>query len=73
MQCCRLVDKKNARRYDDCISYSMVSAKKVRWLLHERIAFSCPYKHCCKLTALTGASAVFMQTATLCLNAGREV
>ena len=31
--CCmharRLVDKKNARRYDDCLLYSMVSAKKV--------------------------------------------
>ena len=25
---CRLIDKKNARRYDDCISYSLVSAKK---------------------------------------------
>ncbi len=25
----RLIDKKNARRYDDCISYSLVSAKKV--------------------------------------------
>ena len=25
----RLVDKKNARRYDDCLLYSMVSAKKV--------------------------------------------
>jgi hypothetical protein len=24
----RLIDKKNARRYDDCISYSLVSAKK---------------------------------------------
>ena len=24
----RLIDKKNARRYDDCISYTMVSAKK---------------------------------------------
>ena len=25
---CRLVDKKNARRYDDCLSYSLVAAKK---------------------------------------------
>ncbi len=26
-----LVDKKNARRYDDCLSYTMVASKKVRW------------------------------------------
>ena len=25
-----LVDKKNARRYDDCLSYTMVASKKVR-------------------------------------------
>ena len=25
---CRLVDKKNARRYDDCLTYSVVAAKK---------------------------------------------
>lgn len=25
---CRLVDKKNARRYDDCLKYSMVGSKK---------------------------------------------
>jgi hypothetical protein len=29
---CRLVDKKNARRYDDCILYSLISAKKARHL-----------------------------------------
>ena len=28
LSACRLIDKKNARRYDDCISYSLVSAKK---------------------------------------------
>ena len=28
VELCRLVDKKNARRYDDSITYSMVSAKK---------------------------------------------
>ena len=27
-----LVDKKNARRYDDCLSYTMVASKKVRRL-----------------------------------------
>ena len=26
--CCSLVDKKNARRYDDALTYSLVSAKK---------------------------------------------
>lgn len=25
---CSLVDRKNARRYDDCLTYSVVSAKK---------------------------------------------
>lgn len=25
---CRLIDKKNARRYDDCLKYTMVSGKK---------------------------------------------
>lgn len=25
---CRLIDKKNLRRYDDCLSYTMVSSKK---------------------------------------------
>lgn len=25
---CRLVDKKNARRYDDCITYTFVASKK---------------------------------------------
>ena len=28
MAACRLVDKKNARRYDDCLSYTMVASKK---------------------------------------------
>ena len=26
--CVRLVDKKNLRRYDDCLSYTLVSSKK---------------------------------------------
>lgn len=26
--CCSLIDKKNARRYDDCLKYTMVSGKK---------------------------------------------
>jgi 3-oxoacyl-[acyl-carrier-protein] synthase II len=25
---CSLIDKKNARRYDDCLKYTMVSGKK---------------------------------------------
>ena len=25
---CRMVDKKNARRYDDCLTYSVVASKK---------------------------------------------
>lgn len=25
---CRLVDRKNARRYDDCLTYSVVASKK---------------------------------------------
>ena len=30
----RLIDKKNARRYDDCIIYSLISAKKVDNFIH---------------------------------------
>lgn len=26
--CCSLIDKKNARRYDDCLKYTMVAGKK---------------------------------------------
>ena len=26
--CCRLVDKKNLRRYDNCLSYTLVASKK---------------------------------------------
>lgn len=40
-----LVDKKNARRYDDCLSYTMVASKKVRRgtvsLLPKRLLPSC--------------------------------
>ena len=39
----RLIDKKNARRYDDCISYSLVSAKKVQPL-------TSPMHHCTKIS-----------------------
>ena len=28
MNCCRLIDRKSERRYDDCIKYTMVASKK---------------------------------------------
>jgi 3-oxoacyl-[acyl-carrier-protein] synthase II len=28
MLCCRLIDRKSERRFDDCIKYTMVASKK---------------------------------------------